>query len=201
MTNVSSAVAAAGLLFVMEFADKTQLAVMSLTARTGRMFPVFMGAAGALIMLTLLAAAVGGALSRFLPDRWLSLAAGLSFLGAGVFLLWRAVIARERSDEAKPIAGAEKLQIAAWRQAALAFGLVFLAELGDKSQLTVIGLVADTGKWLPVFAGAALGLTAMTLVGAVAGSTLQRLVPRPVMRFAAGAVFLVVGLLSLAGII
>lgn len=185
----------------MEFADKTQLAVMSLTVRTGRMIPVFLGAAAALILLTLLAAAVGGALSRFLPDRWLSLAAGLSFLGAGMFLLWRAIATRERPGEEAAASEADKLRQPDWRHFALAFGLVFVAELGDKSQLSVIGLVADTGDWLPVFAGAAFGLTAMTLIGAVAGSTLQRLVPRPVMRFAPGAVFVVVGLLSLAGII
>lgn len=201
MSDISSAVAAAGLLFVMEFADKTQLAVMSLTARTGRMIPIFMGAAAALVLLTLLAAAIGGALSRLLPDRWLSLAAGLSFLGAGIFLLWRAIATRERPDDGAAASEADKLRQPVWRHFALAFGLVFVAELGDKSQLTVIGLVADTGDWLPVFAGAAFGLTAMTLVGAVAGSTLQRLVPRPVMRFAPGAVFVVVGLLSLAGII
>ena len=81
------------------------------------------------------------------------------------------------------------------------FGIIFVAELGDKSQLAVIGLAADTGSWFPVFAGAALGLTAMTVVGAVAGSVLQKLVPPWVMRFGPGVIFMAAGGLSLAGVL
>lgn len=203
--EVSSAAAAAGLLFVMEFADKTQLAVMSLTARTGRFFPIVIGASAALVVLTFLAAAVGGVLTRFLPEQWLSLAAGVSFLAFGAFMLWRAFVGPksdgETGDMGEGRGDAAAAGRPAWRYAVLTFGLVFVAELGDKSQLAVIGLAADTGSWFPVFAGAALGLTAMTVVGALAGTVLQKVIPAWVMRFGPGVVFVAVGGLSLAGVL
>jgi putative Ca2+/H+ antiporter (TMEM165/GDT1 family) len=203
--DFSSVAAAAGLLFVMEFADKTQLAVMSLTARTGRFFPIVIGATAALAALAFLAAAAGGVLTRFLPGRWVSLAAGASFLAFGVFMLWRALVRAESGADTREgkagRRGGPTTDRPAWRDAALTFGLVFVAELGDKSQLAVIGLAADTGHWVPVFVGAALGLSAMTVVGALAGAALQKVVPAWVMRFGPGVVFVAVGGLSLASVV
>ena len=50
-----------------------------------------------------------------------------------------------------------------------AFGLVLLLELGDKTQLAVLGLSARTGRTLAVFIGASLALTAVTAIGVGAG--------------------------------
>src|SRR4029453_18349310 len=56
-----------------------------------------------------------------------------------------------------------------WSALATAFGLVFLAEMGDKTQLAVITLTARTEAPVSVFLGASAALVAVTLVGAFLG--------------------------------
>jgi Ca2+/H+ antiporter, TMEM165/GDT1 family len=79
---------------------------------------------------------------------------------------------------------------------ASAFGLVFLAELGDKTQLTTAALAADHGA-LPVWIGATLGLFGATLLALVAGRFLaDRVSERTLGRIGAVA-FAAVGVFTL----
>ena len=73
------------------------------------------------------------------------------------------------------------------------FGLVFLAELGDKTQLATMSMAATGGqKWL-VFTAAALALVLSSLIAVLVGDLLRsRVDPVPVQRCAAG-LFLVLG--------
>lgn len=75
------------------------------------------------------------------------------------------------------------------------FGLVFLAELGDKTQLAVITLVGRHKEPLPVFLGAAAALVLITAVGAVVGQGVAQVVPDVLLRRGAAALFVVMGLL------
>lgn len=70
---------------------------------------------------------------------------------------------------------------------------MFLAELGDKTQLTVFTLVTQSKRPLSVFIGASLALTLVTLMGAVFGQAISRLVPAQALRVAAGLLFLGIG--------
>ena len=69
------------------------------------------------------------------------------------------------------------------------FGLVFLAELGDKTQLAVFTLVARHKQPIPIFLGAALALVFVTAIGAVAGQGVAQVVPEVVLRRGAAALF------------
>ncbi len=84
-----------------------------------------------------------------------------------------------------------------YRVLASAFALIFLAELGDKTQLSVLTLSAQTGQPIPVFVGAALGLTASSLLAAAIGGALARIVPLEYVRYGAGVLFIVFGALIL----
>ena len=84
-----------------------------------------------------------------------------------------------------------------WRLLISTFGIMFLAELGDKTQLTVFTLVSQTKQPVPVFIGAALALTLVTLIGAMFGQYITRLVPANVVRTAAGFLFVGIGLVVL----
>ena len=79
------------------------------------------------------------------------------------------------------------------------FGLVFLAELGDKTQLATLSLAASGQSRLAVFLGAAAALITSSLVAVLAGETLARLVPPVWIHRAAGVGFIVMGILFLAG--
>ncbi|MFB3909071.1 MAG: TMEM165/GDT1 family protein [Candidatus Eisenbacteria bacterium] len=82
----------------------------------------------------------------------------------------------------------------------MSFGLIFLAELGDKTQLATLALAARTdvpgGRWL-VFAGSGLALVATSALAVVAGSLLDRTVPPHVIRWVSGLLFLAAGLWTL----
>jgi len=75
------------------------------------------------------------------------------------------------------------------------FAFVFLAELGDKTQLAVLAMASRNSPWL-VFVGAGLGLLASTLLAVVVGHALPRLLPASstrILQTIAGSLFIVVG--------
>jgi len=86
--------------------------------------------------------------------------------------------------------------IAGLTQAITSFGLIFLAELGDKTQLTVAGL-AGTLAAVPVWIGATLTLTVTSALGVVAGRELLRRIPLHRLHQVSGVFFLLLAALAL----
>lgn len=86
-----------------------------------------------------------------------------------------------------------------WKIFCSTFLLLFLAELGDKTQLAVIVTTAKTKQPLTVFLGAAIALAVVTLIGVVFGEFITEHVPENVMRIVSGMLFLIFGGLILAG--
>lgn len=82
---------------------------------------------------------------------------------------------------------------------AVTFGLVFLAELGDKTQLTTMLLAARARAPILIFVAAGLALILSSLIGVVFGEALTRLVPLRYIRMGAGGAFLIIGTLLLLG--
>lgn len=82
-----------------------------------------------------------------------------------------------------------------WKILLSTLGLLFVAELGDKTQLAVICMTAKTRQPLTVFVGAALALVIVTLLGAVFGELLASVVPTQVLRKIAAGLFVVMGTL------
>ncbi|MBX5465457.1 MAG: TMEM165/GDT1 family protein [Clostridia bacterium] len=80
-----------------------------------------------------------------------------------------------------------------WRLLLSTFGVVLVAELGDKTQLSVLLLSAQSRSPLAVFLGAAAALVVDAAAGAAAGGWLGRAVPERLLQLAAGAAFLVLG--------
>ena len=85
-----------------------------------------------------------------------------------------------------------------WNVIMSTFITVFLAEIGDKTQLSTM-MLASRRSPTSVFAGSALALIASSLIGVIIGDNLMRLIPPGVIRVLAGGGFLVVGILILAG--
>ena len=74
------------------------------------------------------------------------------------------------------------------------FIAVFLAEMGDKTQLTTITLSSTTNKPLAVFIGSSLALILATLLGALAGGSIANLIPAFLLKLLSGIVFLIIGI-------
>ena len=75
-------------LFLAELGDKTQLAVITMTASTESKISVFLGASLALILVTLLGVLLGGVLSQYIPTEWLQRIVAVAFIVIGALMLW-----------------------------------------------------------------------------------------------------------------
>lgn len=184
-----------GLIFVAELPDKTALASLVLATR----YPtrqVIVGAWLAFLVQTLVAIA-GGMFLQLLPSRPVRIAAGLGFL---VFA-WLA-FRREDEEEVQDVQEvleetegasrpATRLRRPAWLTC---FLVVFAAEWGDLTQLATAALVAQTGNALSVGIGATTALWSVTVIAAVAGRQLGRLLAPSVLKIASTLLFLAVGL-------
>ena len=81
------------------------------------------------------------------------------------------------------------------------FALLFLAELGDKTQLAMIALAAGTGEIWSVFAGGTLALWTVSLIGILFGATLLRRIPKHRVHRAAALLFITFGVLALGQVV
>jgi len=79
------------------------------------------------------------------------------------------------------------------------FAAVFIAELGDKTQLATMLFAADkeVSKWT-VFWGASAALMVATLIGVIAGNLLSDFINERYLNYIAGAGFILIGTLTLA---
>ncbi len=74
----------------------------------------------------------------------------------------------------------------------IAFGIIALAEFGDKTQLITVTL-ASKYRATPVFWGMFLGMSVITLLGVIVGTALYSLVPLVIVKVIAGALFIFFG--------
>lgn len=81
----------------------------------------------------------------------------------------------------------------------ITFATLFVAELGDKTQLAVITMTSKTKEPFKVFLGATLALACVTLLGVFVGEALLRIVPEQVIKKIAAAAFIVIGALMFFG--
>jgi putative Ca2+/H+ antiporter (TMEM165/GDT1 family) len=74
------------------------------------------------------------------------------------------------------------------------FVTVFLAELGDKTQLAIVTISGTSSRPGAVFAGSSAALVLASLLGAAAGGSLSAVIPTNALQLAASVGFLVIGL-------
>jgi Ca2+/H+ antiporter, TMEM165/GDT1 family len=79
------------------------------------------------------------------------------------------------------------------------FGIIFLAEMGDKTQLAAMTMAADTKRPWAVFLGASLALAAVSALGVLVGSVVGDYVPMEWVKRLAALAFIVIGVLMLLG--
>jgi Ca2+/H+ antiporter, TMEM165/GDT1 family len=79
------------------------------------------------------------------------------------------------------------------------FGIIFLAEIGDKTQLAAMTMAAQTKRPWAVFIGASLALAAVSGLGVIVGGLIGDYVPLVWIKRAAAIAFILIGALMLAG--
>jgi len=85
-----------------------------------------------------------------------------------------------------------------WKLFVTTFAAVFLAEIGDKTQLATFSLATSGSRWT-VFFGAALALVTTSAIAVIAGEAIGKVVPAVWMRRASAAFFIILGVIGLVG--
>ncbi len=164
-----------GLVFVGELPDKTAVAGLVLGTR----YPwrwAFTGIAAAFLTHVVIAVAAGSLLT-LLPRRPVEAVVAVLFL-LGAVLVWREGNEDEEEREAEveqDSAGAPAAGF--WKVAALGYGVIFVAEWGDLTQILTANLAAKYHDPLSVGIGAVLALWAVGLLAILGGRTLLRVLP------------------------
>lgn len=193
--ELGAIIAAFAAVFVAELPDKTMVATIVLSSRFQRPLPVWVGAFSALATQMAIAVAAGRLLG-LLPDRIVSAAVAVLF-ATGAVLLWRSAgAAPDDAGSAAPTVSAAPW----WRISLTVYGIVFLAEWGDLTQLTTAGLAADRDA-LSVFLGAVAAMAAVAGIGVIAGRTLLRVLPEHLLRRIAAGVFAALAIVAAVGAI
>jgi putative Ca2+/H+ antiporter (TMEM165/GDT1 family) len=188
MTGYRLFVSVFAVIFVAELPDKTALAALVLATRH-RALPVFLGAALALAVQSVIAVAAGGLFS-LLPAKVVHVVAGLLFLGSAV-LMWR----KKEEEDTETKDGGKPLGFfgALWT----VFCVVFVAEWGDLTQIATAGFAARYHAPLIVFGAATLALWAVTALAVFVGNRAGKLLDPHVTQKVAAVLFAGVGFVLL----
>jgi putative Ca2+/H+ antiporter (TMEM165/GDT1 family) len=85
-----------------------------------------------------------------------------------------------------------------WKVLSIVFASVFVAELGDKTQLATVLFASDKeSSKVTVFAGAALALIVTSAIGVLAGSVISQFISEKHLHYLAGVGFIAIGLWTL----
>ena len=169
-----------GVIFAAELPDKTMFATLVLSTRFAPGL-VWIGVAGAFVVQCLIAVVAGGLLS-LAPERLVAVVIAILFAAGAAVLLLGGDDPTAGAGEPADRVGAPSAR----RAVATSFGVLFVSEWGDLSQLATAGFAARSGDPLSVFVGSVLALWAVAGIAVVAGRALLRVVPLRLVRRLAG---------------
>ena len=86
-----------------------------------------------------------------------------------------------------------------WKILGTAFVTLFLAELGDKTQLAIITMSSKSDSKWAIFIGASLALVLVSLIAVLVGGVLSQYVPTEWLQRIVAVAFIVIGVLMLLG--
>lgn len=177
-----------GLVALAEMGDKTQLLSLVLAARLRKPWAICAGVLVATLLNHGLAGGLGYWLAGSIPRQALVWITGLSFIAFGLWTL-----------HPDALNDAPKVRRAgAFVTTVIAF---FIAEMGDKTQLATVALVAHFQAPIQVILGTTLGMLLADVPAVWLGDRLARHVPMKPMRIAAAVLFVAMGALALLALL
>ena len=181
-------------IFPAELPDKSMFASLVLGTRF-RPLPVFVGVAAAFAVHVVIAVSIGSVFS-LLPERLvLFVVAALFAGGSALLLLGKDDEEQEEEGTAEASrAGADQRPL---RVALASFGVVFLGEWGDITQITTANLAARYRDPVSVGVGAVLALWSVSALALTLGRGLLKRIPTRLVRRLTGTILAVLAVLSL----
>jgi len=178
-------------IFPAELPDKSLFASLVLGTRF-RPLPVFCGVAAAFAVHVVIAVTVGGVFVALLPQRLVLFVVAALFAGGSAYLL----LGKEEEDAEAAEAARAVADRRPVRVALASFGVVFLGEWGDITQITTANLAARYRDPLSVGVGALLALWSVTALALTVGRGLVQRIPARLVRRFTGVVLAVLAVLT-----
>ena len=185
--SVTTAATAFLVIFLAELPDKSLFASLVLGTRYRPRW-VWLGVSAAFVVHVVIAC-LAGRLLTLAPKRVVEVVVAVLF-AFGAFLLLRPEPLEDDPEENVREAPAARF----WPVFATSFGVVFVGEWGDITQLATANMVARYDDALSVGIGAALGLMAAAGLAVSAGARILRYVPLPLVRRIAGLLLAVLAI-------
>ena len=177
-----------GIVALAEMGDKTQLLSLILAARFRKPWPIILGIFVATVVNHGLAGAVGEWLHNFIgPDvmRWIL---AVSFIAMAIWML----IPDKMDDDG--MSGNSR-----WGVFGTTVVAFFLAEMGDKTQIATVMLAAQYQAYFWVVLGTTFGMMLANAPAVWLGDKLVKRIPLRVVHVTSAVIFLVLGILAIAG--
>ena len=173
--------------FIAEMGDKTQLMLVAMTSKF-KLKDILLGTGVAILVLNGLAVLAGGLVSTVVPT-WL-----IRLIAGAAFLFFAATTLKGDDDEEENVKD-RKIKFAPLS----VFCTFFVAELGDKTQLTAITFGANEGlsAAVVVWLACSLGLFAADVIGFLIGYLLKSKAPEGILNTVAFFIFSIFGILTL----
>ena len=173
--------------FIAEMGDKTQLMLVAMTSKF-KLKDILLGTGVAILVLNGLAVLAGGIVSTVVPT-WL-----IRLIAGAAFLFFAATTLKGDDDEEENVKD-RKIKFAPLS----VFCTFFVAELGDKTQLTAITFGANEGlsAAVVVWLACSLGLFAADVIGLLVGYLLKSKAPEGILNTVAFFIFSIFGILTL----
>jgi putative Ca2+/H+ antiporter (TMEM165/GDT1 family) len=175
-----------GVIFIGELPDKSLFASLVL----GSKFPswyVWLGAASAFLVHVTIAVTAGHLLT-LLPHKILEIIITLLFLGGSMLLFFGGHDKDKKEDVPEKVSNKQPPTF--WKIYATSFGVVFLGEWGDITQIATANYAAKYHDPLSVGIGALLALWTVTALAVTVGSKALTLVPPRVLQNVTGSIML-----------
>lgn len=174
-------------MFIAEMGDKTQLLMIAMTSRY-KLGDIIIGSGASILALNTLAVLLGSFVSSLIPEYLVKIIAAAAFL----YFAFSSLFKKEEGNDADPGKNTLKTPIL------VIFWTFFVAEFGDKTQLSAITFAADEGSShaLTVCLACSLGLFAADLLGMFVGDIIKRFTGPHFMDRLAFLLFFIFGMIT-----
>ncbi len=177
------------MVFLAEMGDKSQLIAMSLATRYSIKM-VLVGVVLATLVNNGLAVAAGVYLKTMVDLEIIRIFASGAFIFFGVWKL----LEKEKDVRSSPAEFEKSL----WGSLATVTLVLFLAEIGDKTQLATLAYVINYGSPLQTLLGVVSGMVLADLIGILAGAYVARVLKKEhLLRWISAGIFILLGLIGL----
>ncbi|MGB9721639.1 MAG: TMEM165/GDT1 family protein [bacterium] len=165
-----------------ELGDKTQIAILCLATQTRKHFFLLGGIVLAFLITDGIAVILGNFVTNLIPEKYIKIVGGIIFIVFGVITLLNKKEEETKCELKNPFL--------------TGFGIIFVSELGDKTQIAA-GLFATKFQPVLVLLGVIFALAILSLMAIYLGKLIMEKINRRVISYIAGGVFIIIGIIYL----